>query len=280
MSKIHILNVGKGNCIIIQPASERLTVIDIDNSTIDDENDTLTEPVKYIVDNFSDSIFRFILTHPDMDHMSGLSDLYKKKTICNFWDTKTKKTIEDNEWNNSPYNKDDWDVYQQLKKSEENPKYLTLFQGSSSDCCWIQDKLEILAPTKKTTDLANKTGEYNHTSYVLIYEYAGIKILISGDATKEVWEEIYNTIGDKKLKADIFIAPHHGSENNIHEDVFSYIAPDYVIVSVARGKDYAYDYYSKLAKKKILTTKYYGNITIDISFDGKYTLYVEKNYES
>ena len=214
-------------------------MVDIDNSKADGDQ-TLTDPIEYMQNNYNgQNIFRFILTHPDMDHMSGLDELSEKFSIINFWDTNHNKTMND-DWEKSPYKKEDWEKYLKFRKSEEKPKCLTLRRSETSDCCWVEDGIEILSPSTEMEKLAEEKSEYNHLSYVLMVKYAGVKILLGGDATKEAWEEILKEFGAKNLKADIFLAPHHGSENNIHEDAFNAIAPDYVIVSVdearARGK--------------------------------------------
>ena len=117
----HFLNVGKGNCTIIEFPSGRLSVIDIDDSRSISEDERyfilegtlkrvkLTDPIVYITDNFKNEIFRFILTHPDMDHMSGIKELFNRKKVINFWDTDNNKYIDPDTWDNSPYNKEDWD---------------------------------------------------------------------------------------------------------------------------------------------------------------------------
>ena len=61
------------------------------------------------------------------------------------------------------------------------------------------------------------------------------------------------------------------------EKAFKAIAPDYVIASMKEGTDYAYDYYKKLAKKDVLSTKHYGNIRVEITDDGNIKIYVDKN---
>jgi len=276
----HILNVGKGSCSIIDFPSNRLTVIDIDNSRLNDD-DTLTDPIAYIKKEFPRrGIFRFILTHPDLDHMSGLHELATSIAIGNFWDTDNTKSFSDDDWDNSPYDRRDWDKYQLIRKRNENPKCLHLLQDASSDCCWIQDGIRILAPNTTLVQLGNKgeNPEYNHLSYVLMISHAGARILIGGDATKEAWDEIYSTLGKDALKANVFIAPHHGSKNNINERVFSHIAPEFVIASVAEGVDYAYDYSATLAKEQVLSTKHYGSMKITVKDDGSYTpIIVERN---
>lgn len=279
MLSVHFLNVGKGNCTIIDFPSSRMSMIDIDNSRIKDDDDALTDPIDYYIKKFADrSLFRFILSHPDMDHLSGFDELVKKVTIANLWDTKHNRTFSDSDWETSPYNRNDWDTYMRLRKKNENPRWITPLRGESSDCCWTQDNIKILSPSASLIELSDSTGEYNHLSYVLMVEYAGVKIMLSGDASMETWDDIIDKYGTESLKADIFLAPHHGSKNCIHEDAFKAIDPSFVIVSVVKGVDYDYEFYRKLAKRDVLSTKYYGNIKIDIKDDGTYLpIIVEKN---
>lgn len=283
MLNIHFLNVGKGNCTIIDFPSGNLSMIDIDNSRT---NGGLTNPIDYFKTKFNDrSIFRFILTHPDMDHMSGLDELTGTTSISNFWDTEHDKTFADEEWDASPYRQEDWEQYLKLRESQNNPKCLKNYRYESSNCCWTKDGITVLSPSANLVRLSGDVSEndpqkYNHLSYVLKVEYAGIKAILGGDASIEVWKDILDKCGEESLKADIFLAPHHGSENNIHEDAFDAIAPDYIIVSVNEGVDYAYQYYNRLAKKKVLSTKHYGNIRFDIKDNGEYLpIIVERNAE-
>jgi len=278
MLKIEFINVGKGNCTIIDFPSKHLSVVDLDNSRHTDEND-LTDPVDYLKENYSNrNIFRLIITHPDMDHISGIKDLDDEFEVINFWDTDHNKELSEEDLDKAPYyEKDDWNKYLEYRKSEESPKRLFLYQGANKDY-WNSDNVTILSPTKDLVDKANESGEYNHLSYVLMIEYAGVKILLGGDATTAAWDEILEKVGEDALKADIFLAPHHGSTHNVNKEVFKRIDPDYVIVSVIRKVEYDYDYYNSLANKSLLSTKHYGNIKINIEEDGSYLpIKVEKN---
>jgi len=282
MLKIHFLNVGKGNCTIIDFPSGDLSMIDIDNSRISDDEEVLTDPIEYFQSKFKNrELFRFILTHPDMDHMSGLNELANNVFIRNFWDTKHAKTISEGEWEGSPYNKEDWERYLEFRKSSEEPKCLRIYRGQTSECCWTQDNIEILSPSASLVELSAKASEkdsqkYNHLSYVLMVRYAGRKVLLSGDASIDAWEDILTECGEKTLESDIFLAPHHGSENNILENAFKAIKPDYVIVSVPEKTGYAYDYYKQLAKKGVLSTKHHGTIRVEIEDNGECTIFLER----
>ena len=91
----HFINVGKGNCTLINFPNGHLSVIDIDDSrsisVVEEVIMQISEkafpvnPIDYIIANFSnEDIFRFILTHPDMDHMSGIKSLFHKKIYIIF----------------------------------------------------------------------------------------------------------------------------------------------------------------------------------------------------
>ena len=73
-------------------ASGLLTEAELDERFINQEQARLTDPLAYYdahVGKYQD-IFRLIVTHPDMDHMTGLYRLFeqeKSKKILNFWHT-------------------------------------------------------------------------------------------------------------------------------------------------------------------------------------------------
>ena len=275
MLVIHFLNVGKGNCTIIEHPSGRISIIDIDNSRIKSNERKLTDPIRYVKRVNKASVFRFVLTHPDMDHMSGLSGLSNITEIINFWDTENNKTIENSSWDESPYDRRDWEKYRSFKNKKENPKYIINYRRDE-DLYWKDDNITILSPSHNLIKKANEAEDYNHLSYVLMQEHKGIRILFGGDASAEAWEEILDECGKSRLKADILLAPHHGSKNNIYKPALEAISPDYVIVSVAEGVDYAYDFYKNLVKKKVFSTKDKGNIILEVDDYGGYSFFFHK----
>lgn len=274
----HFLNVGKGNCSIIDFTSGRLSIIDIDDSRaltatqkaymeVIEKKAKLTNPIEYITSNFKDKdIFRFILTHPDMDHMSGIKVLYDKKPFLNFWDTDNDKYIDPNSWKDSPYDKADWDFYQRIRKSNENPKVLKLYRDGRGNY-WTDDGIEILSPTPELVKEANETEEYDHLSYIVRVHYAGKKVLLGGDATKQAWDDIIIHYGEGHLRSDVLLAPGHGSQNHISKEILDEIRPSLTVVSIAEGVDYARDLYSNYGI--VLSTKFYGNIWVGILENGE-----------
>jgi beta-lactamase superfamily II metal-dependent hydrolase len=147
MLKIHFINVGKGNCTVIDFPSGHLTVIDMDNSRWSEEND-LTDPIDFLKEKYPNrNIFRLIITHPDMDHLSGMQELDENRTIINFWDTENNKVLSQKELDESPYEANDWKTYQKYRKSSSNPKCLNVYRNESKDI-WNTDDIQILSPSK------------------------------------------------------------------------------------------------------------------------------------
>ena len=276
MLKVHFLNVGKGNCVVVKFPSGRLAVIDIDNSRVEEDN-PLQDPIQFLNENYpNESVFRFVLTHPDMDHMSGLDKLYRSRTITNFWDTRNNKTVDRSKMYLGGYDPADWDRYQQLRNSTEAPKALHIYQRDHPKQYWCEDNISVLAPSRNMVQRANETEDYNHASYVLMIEHQGIRVLLGGDATLESWRDILNSYDPGTLAAQIFLAPHHGSPANIEKDVFGNINPEYVVISDHYGHSYAYDYYNNLASQRVYSTKHFGNITLEVSSTVR-QIYPERN---
>jgi competence protein ComEC len=88
-------------------------------------------PIDYLYEREITRIFRFILTHPDMDHMDGIKEFFAHLSPINFWDTDNncEKEFETDEYGR--YNPDDWYFYKSLrdKTATNSPTRLTLFSG-------------------------------------------------------------------------------------------------------------------------------------------------------
>lgn len=313
MLKIHFLNVGHGDCTLLEFPSGRTTLIDINNSKVVDEETEKelasysnmynqyqlmgyhgvellkksvvnfvepVDPIDYIYDNLGcgEYIFRFILTHPDMDHMNGLYKLKDEQiNIMNFWDTDNKKEVNKSEVSNR-FDYRDWETYQELRISNENPKVLKVLKGEQRDF-FNEDGINILSPTEDIIHKANENEKWNLLSYVLLIEYAGHKIVLGGDADAEVWDELVES--DESFLNDISIlkASHHGRDSGYSQKAVSVMKPDWTICSVgkkpAQDSSNKYKYYTN---KKVLSTRFRGNIVAEISSNGDLKMYCEDNH--
>ncbi|ARP69310.1 hypothetical protein LK07_05475 [Streptomyces pluripotens] len=308
MMKIHFLNVGHGDCTIVELPSGRIMMIDINNSKKLPEEDEkalaaskglslyefrsrrfiegqfrsweeyykslLVDPADYFKENFSGkSLFRYIQTHPDMDHMSGLHRIFwdEKVDLGNFWDVEHDKTFKKSDFDYGPFDYADWEAYENLRQGKgpdgSTHKVLNKFRGSTGEY-WTDDSIEILSPTQELIDGCSVSGSYNDCSYVLKLTHAGRTVILPGDAESAAWKSILDNPGEDAIKCDILKASHHGRESGYHEEAVDAMSPEVVICSVGKKPDTdASDEY-KSHGAKVLSTRYNGTITVKIWDDG------------
>ena len=257
MGVVHFLNVKNGDCSVIQHSSGRVSVIDICNGN-DSTEINATEsfglqgnhnqknnpinPIDYIAGLELETIHRFILTHPDMDHMDGIEKLFNEFNVINLWDTKNNKKIISNDFGS--YNSDDWEFYQKRRKEG---KTLNLLDGASGifynqdDDGGYGDFLQILCPTQGLIDDANESGNYNDASYVILYNEAGRKILFTGDSEDYEWDVLLERHEEELRNIDVLIAPHHGRKSGGNDEFLDVLKPKLTLFGNAKSKDLNYD---------------------------------------
>ncbi len=273
MSTIHFLNVNEGDCSIIQHPSGRVTVIDVCNASIPDlankmlhlirvlqakqdhgsggnfrQKENPVNPIAYLGDQGIDQIFRFVLTHPDMDHMDGIRALFSEFEPLNFWDTDNNKEIDVASWTGSLYDPEDWCFYKSLRDHPQghDHKRLALQSGASGKLYnngspdGMGDQISILAPTAELVDEANRTGNYNDCSYVLLLETGNHRIIFGGDSHDKTWDSILETYEGYIKDIDLLIAPHHGRRSDRSYQFLDVLRPKLTLFGNAPSQYLAY----------------------------------------
>jgi beta-lactamase superfamily II metal-dependent hydrolase len=347
--RVHFLNVGHGDCTIIEHPSGRLTMIDINNSQefdaktfadelaeeraklnpfhhagllagvgasalsptglhagvgasalLDDhvagrsllggglsgysevfarQKRELTDPIEFMKKKYPGRhLWRFVLTHPDLDHMSGLKRLHENVGFANFWDTKHTK---DTPTFRSTDDEDDWRFYQSLRRGDSVKNYTRgdayFAFGKSENGFPSGDNIEILSPTPELVGACNTGEKSNDISLVLRVHHAGLSILLPGDAEELAWDHMVNFYGER-LKSTFLKASHHGRDTGYHQKALSLIAPDLTIVSVGIKPDTdASNKYRQQTGRRVPSTRYHGNIEVQIQDNGTWKWFVDRN---
>ncbi|WP_297236121.1 ComEC/Rec2 family competence protein [uncultured Flavonifractor sp.] len=252
MGIIHFLNVNEGDCTWIQHPSGHNTILDISAangsaafesfSGNHNQKNYPVNPIEYLKSFNVSTIFRFILTHPDMDHMDGIKSLFDSFDVLNFWDTANNRTM-DASSNWGKYNKEDWDFYQQVRTKAQDPKVLHIYAGSrgkyynqDEDGNSGADGLYILAPTQDLVDSANSCREYNDCSYVILYKSNNKKIVFAGDSAEKTWDYILEHHKEDVADVDILVAPHHGRKTGGNDDYLDTLKPKLTLFGNAKSK--------------------------------------------
>lgn len=311
---IHFLNVGHGDCTLIEHASGRITMIDINGSGSLPETDLdalaaahgltkaafraggapprgfrswedyykslLVDPCDYFDDYINaTSVFRYIQTHPDMDHMSCLWRFFwlGGRELENFWDVAHTKDFDEDTFDKSRYEWNDWLTYKKLRKGEHSKtgthKVLNNLAGARGDY-WTDDGIEVLAPTSDLIAYANRTEDWNNLSYVLRISHAGRSIILPGDAEKPEWDKIESLVeeGEVEMSCDVLKAAHHGRDSGYSESAVNAMDPDFVICSVGKKPETdASDEYASHGTA-VLSTRYHGTVRLTVFDNGKLTI--------
>ena len=270
MPKIHFLNVNQGECIIIEHVSERITVFDICAGNINRKQRVLfedvaknlitsakgnyrmcqypTNPLDYLAAMSINSIWRFILSHPDMDHLDGFDALLDKFTVSNFWDSGAKRDKPDFS-NNGGFDEADWDRYAEV--IADNEAGTTLVQAQAGKRFKYANKddsengsgdaLYILAPDQQLIDEGNRTQDFNDASYVVLYRSAIGKVLLAGDAHDATWDYVKKNYEAEASDVALLIAPHHGRKSGRSYEFLDYVKPKLTLFGCAASKHLAYD---------------------------------------
>lgn len=308
MIKTHHLNVGHGDTILIEFFdTKRLMVIDCNRSAEFDDDTKLelinealskvdestrnlynfnlydrkklfekagydiglTDPIDYINNLGYKNIFRFIQTHPHLDHFKGMNDLFQSFNVLNIWCIKNNFTMDLAKLNDSE--KIDWALLKKYRDTNESKIESTTivrpYAGHRRDF-WNEDNITVLSPTPELVKLAQEKGNRNIMSYVLLVEHGGRKLIFGGDAEKETWEYILDNYEAKIKNVTVLDASHHGRDSGYYQPAVKVMNPEYVVVSV--GKKPSTDATNKYKQyaRNVWSTRWKGNITFTINSDG------------
>jgi len=259
--RIHFLDVGHGDCTIIEHPSGRITIIDL-NETSYKSCIFYIRALLYKRNN--NIIHRYIQTHPDMDHMRGLSRLLSEFDVLNFWDTRNTKTISSFTSDNDRL---DWRAYKNIQEKQH------YFQGDSYSY-FNEDNIEILSPSRFVTNYANYQQNHNNHSYILRITHGKASIILGGDAESIVWDDL----ADQGFlhKCTVLKAPHHGRDSGYSSEALKYLRPQYIVTSV--GKKPETDAHVKYSNhSKVYSTRHHGNIILEVDNFGGCKWHFEEN---
>ena len=190
----------------IRHASDNCTIIDCSIS-IDDQDWLLGEIDKQ---REGKTITRFISTHPDQDHLMGLSALDDHIEILNFYVVK-----------NSATKDDETDDFKRYKKLRDGDKAFYIHKGCTRR--WMNQSNEerghsginVHWPVTSNEDFKQALQDTadgkspNNISPVITYSLEdGVKMAWFGDLETEFMEKIADEISWPEV--DIVFAPHHG----------------------------------------------------------------------
>ncbi len=209
---VSFLNVGQGDAIFIQsPTGVQLLIDGGPDSSVLRE---LGKQMPF----WNRTIDAVVETHPDKDHIGGLSDVFARYGVKTFFEpgipNDTRATVS---------------LVHAVKMEHtknilaRRGMRLVLGGGAYAD---------ILFPDHDVSK-----GETNDGSIVMHLVYGGTSFLLNGDSPQKI-EKYLVALDAESLKSDVLKAGHHGSKNSSAEEFVEAVNPKYGIFS--RGCDNSY----------------------------------------
>lgn len=265
MSKVKSFAVGAGDMFYINHNSDNFTTIDCCLDYDEDSKEAKNHVISELqVEMKNKGITRFISTHPDEDHISGLKEYDQKFDILNFYCVNNNACKEGEE-------SDDFVKYKQLRDNTQKQfelkkgctrKWMNESdnerQGSGLSCLW-----PITSNEKFQAALENaKEGKSpNNISPAIIYRCGDFSFLWMGDMKTDMQEEFDSKVENSHVT--IVFAPHHGRKSgHIPSSLMEKLSPELVIVGEAPSEDL--DYYKN---QNTITQNSAGDILFDVNAD-------------
>ncbi|QDU80815.1 ComEC family competence protein [Polystyrenella longa] len=208
---ITVLNVGHGSAILVEyPNGNRLLY---DVGSIDGGKRAARAVQNLLWNQGEMGINCLLVSHADVDHFNGTHTLIATMpiaTVCcspQFLDF------------------DQPAVDELIEKLDRADIPVQLIQAG--DQLRIDEKVatKVLFPQART-----RLHQDNDHSVVLLIEYAGRRILLTGDLEPEGQQELQHLL-DGRLPVDLLTAPHHGAHEANGRSLFEQFSPGIVTVS-------------------------------------------------
>lgn len=259
MSIVKSFSVGNGDMFYVNHGSDNFTIIDC--CLPDGATDQIIAELK--AKQKAKGISRFISSHPDEDHLSGLELLDQHLSIVNFYCVKN-SAIKDDET-------DDFKKYCELRDSD---KAFNIYKGCTRKWMNLKDEargssgISVHWPDtsnkefKAALEDAEEGLSPNNISPIIEYSGPGGNFIWMGDLETEFMENIADALS--LPKTTVLFAPHHGRDSGkVPAELLEEMDP--VLIVIGEAPSTHLNYY---AGYNTITQNSAGDIIFDC--DGDY----------
>lgn len=242
--QVSFLDVGQGDATFIESPSGTQVLVD------GGKGSAVLGQLRHVMGFFDRDIDLIVATHPDMDHIDGLSHVFERYKVGAVLMT-------ENESDTPAY-----ELFKTLVEKEGVPVYYArrgqvydLGHGDGGSTT-----LTILFPDRDPTNL-----ESNLSSIVAQLRYGVHEVLLTGDSPDEIEEHLVSLDG-ATLTSDLLKIGHHGSRTSTSDVFLNIVSPQYAIISAGKDNTYGHPHKEVLdrlneADAEVLSTIEDGTVT-------------------
>ncbi len=215
--KVNFINVGEGDCILIEAPNKINILIDGGGTPQSDFDVGSKIVIPYLRRKGINEIDLLILTHPHLDHLEGLLPVLKEFKVDMVLDSGL------------------------LCDSSEYKKFISLIlekgisyhKAKAGDNFIFSNNLEIFLLNPLYYSVFYEESDFNNASIVVKLFYKNADFLFTGDieeaAEKKllVWQNI--------LQSDILKVGHHGSSTSTNLEFLDKVNPNIAVITVGKN---------------------------------------------
>ena len=218
--KVSVIDVKHGDCIVLQSPEGQTMMIDTGNGSYNSQS-AIGDTLEQLNIQHLDSL---ILTHPDKDHIGGVSWVLENYDVTAVYTTARSK---------------DTDLYRSVQTAikQEGSTYLFLSKGDRFQFGSVD--VSVLSPYD-----AEDEKNVNNASLVLQFTYGQNRLLFMGDAEDKIEKALVKEYGDS-LRSTFLKLGHHGIDV-ASSKFLNAVQPKIVVIS----KDDDSGYEDKKLKKQ------------------------------
>jgi competence protein ComEC len=239
---VTFLDVGQGDATLIEGPSGQRILIDGGPSA-----ETVSDALGRALPFYDRRIDLVILTHPQADHLAGLSAVLERYNVGSLMTTR---------FANPTALYDEWRTY---LADSDIPRFPAI-RGQ-----WIDlgdgARLTVLSPTPETR--LGSAADINDTSIVLRLTMGDVSFLLTADISEETEAALIRLGTD--LRSTVLKVPHHGSSTSASTPFLSRVQPSVDVISAGSGNPYGHpapEVLARLDGDAIYRTDEDGDITV------------------
>ena len=247
---LRLLNVGRGDCILLQFPDKSWAIIDCG---IHHAGYTPHNQAAAFLSNQPplDSPVRFILaTHPHADHDGGIMQLLQligeQRAIHSLYYSGIERRSEG--WGSNGDKEDGlWSFVDEARRRLERGKIRECKPLLAGTPILLEPplkevRLDVISPTENLVNAAQRCKRLsqaralaNNISVVLVVTYAGVSVLLPGDIEQPECQQLLKKIA--KNSPRVIKAPHHGGRGSIPppEILVDAPIPRFILISAGSG---------------------------------------------
>ena len=250
---VTMLDVGQGDCLVIQKGSSAVLV--------DGGSTTVSKAGQYRIVPFLRyrgirKISSIILTHPDADHMNGLSEILKMSETGELSSRIEGITV--------PYWMRNSQAWEELRNIADQQNIPVTYAKKGDEFTFGLSAIYVLHP-----DTEDYEENANAGSLTFLLKTEGLSMLFTGDLEGEGETQICR----ENIRCDVLKVAHHGSAYSTSEELLKKARPSVALISSGAGNSYGHPHKETVERLKqagsvLFNTMESGQITLEIKKEG------------